>query len=329
MRTAPLLAVASISLASISLMAQQAESSFQQNATANSSVHESAQGSATAQAKTGSASISGIASNTGTASSAADSSLRAARTEEMSSVSGELEGKLDTKTAKAGDQVVLKTTEKVKAADGTVIPKGTRLIGHVTAAQAHDSAHAESQLGITFDRAELKSGQSVAIHSTIQTVEPRPSIAAQSSMADDDMFAGPVGGGMASGHAMTAGRIGGGLAGGAVERTGVATLNAGERVSSNAAGTVHQTANAEQGTERVTGSTAASAGANLRGVGNASSHMAGRASEHATMRTTGIPGVMLRTGASGSASGTLSQSNKNVHLDSGTQMRLSFATAAK
>jgi hypothetical protein len=38
---------------------------------------------------------------------------------------------------------------------------------------------------------------------------------------------------------------------------------------------------------------------------------------------------MLRNGDSASASGTLSASKKNVHLDSGTQMDLSFAAAGK
>src|SRR5208283_4849207 len=72
---------------------------------------------------------------------------------EMSSVTGELEGKLNSRTAKVGDRVVLRTTEKVQTADGTVIPGGTRLEGHITQVQAHDSAHAVSQIGIAFDRA--------------------------------------------------------------------------------------------------------------------------------------------------------------------------------
>jgi hypothetical protein len=44
-------------------------------------------------------------------------------------------------------------------------------------------------------------------------------------------------------------------------------------------------------------------------------------------RSTGIPGVMLRGEASGSASGMLSASNKNIHLDSGTQMVVGVAVA--
>ena len=54
-------------------------------------------------------------------------------------MTGELEGKLDSRTAKVGDRVVLKTTEKVLTADGTVIPRGTRLVGHITQVQPRDS----------------------------------------------------------------------------------------------------------------------------------------------------------------------------------------------
>ena len=67
-------------------------------------------------------------------------------------------------------------------ADGTVIPKGSRLVGHVAQVQAHDKAHANSQMSIAFDRAELKGGQSFAIHSLIRGVSPSPSAMAMSSM---------------------------------------------------------------------------------------------------------------------------------------------------
>jgi len=89
---------------------------------------------------------------------------------EMSSVTGELEGKLDSRTARVGDRVVLKTTEKVLTADGTVIPRGTRLVGHITQVQPRDSAHAVSQIGIAFDRAEMKNEKSIAIYTLIRGV---------------------------------------------------------------------------------------------------------------------------------------------------------------
>jgi hypothetical protein len=55
---------------------------------------------------------------------------------QLQPVSGELEGKLDAKTAKVGDNVVVKTKTSIKTADGTEIPKGAKLIGKVTKVQA-------------------------------------------------------------------------------------------------------------------------------------------------------------------------------------------------
>ena len=54
---------------------------------------------------------------------------------EMSPVNGELVSKLDSKTAKTGDSVVVQTKSSVKTADGTEIPKGSKLVGHVLAAK--------------------------------------------------------------------------------------------------------------------------------------------------------------------------------------------------
>ncbi|HEX8811035.1 MAG TPA: hypothetical protein VF742_03495, partial [Terracidiphilus sp.] len=48
---------------------------------------------------------------------------------QLAPVTAELTTKLDSKTAKAGDSVVLKTTEKATMADGTVIPKGSKIMG--------------------------------------------------------------------------------------------------------------------------------------------------------------------------------------------------------
>ena len=85
---------------------------------------------------------------------------------------GRAQGKLDSKTAKAGDRVVLRTTDKVQTSDGTVIPRGSRLVGHVTEVQACDATHAIAQMGIAFDHVELKGGQSVAIFTLIRRCIP-------------------------------------------------------------------------------------------------------------------------------------------------------------
>jgi hypothetical protein len=249
----------------------------------------------------------------------------------MSTVSGELAGKLDARTAKVGETVVLKTTGKVTTADGTVIPKGTRLIGHVTEAQAHDSAHADSQLGIAFDRAELKNGQSLSIHSTIERVNPRPVIMASTLMNDDDSLGGLASGGsMAGGRAIGVGRVsGGGLVSSAsVGRVDVTQGSLGEHMDSSASGAVYTPESLARATGRSVGNATAHTAGGVHGV-----EATGRApvsnSNRVITRSTGIPGVMLRTSDSASDSGTLSASKKNVHLDSGTQIDLSFAAAGK
>jgi hypothetical protein len=90
---------------------------------------------------------------------------------EMSPVNGELVSKLDSKTAKAGDSVVVRTKASVKTTDGTEIPKGSKLVGHVIAAQA-SGAGENSQVALQFDHVELKGGQNVAVHSQIQSIAP-------------------------------------------------------------------------------------------------------------------------------------------------------------
>jgi hypothetical protein len=90
---------------------------------------------------------------------------------QMSPVRGELESKLDTKTAKAGDSVVVQTKTSVKTADGTEIPKGSKLVGHVMGVHASEAGD-NSQVVLQFDHVELKGGQSVPVHSQIQSIAP-------------------------------------------------------------------------------------------------------------------------------------------------------------
>ena len=90
---------------------------------------------------------------------------------EFRPVNAELVSKLDSKTAKTGDNVVAQTTSSVKTADGTEIPKGSKLMGHVIAAQPSASG-ANSQVALLFDHVEIKGGQSLAVHSQIQSISP-------------------------------------------------------------------------------------------------------------------------------------------------------------
>ncbi len=233
---------------------------------------------------------------------------------EMSSVTGELEGKLDSKTAKVGDRVVLKTTEKVVTADGTLIPRGTRLVGHITQVQASDSSHPVSQMGIAFDHAELKNGQSIAIFTLIRGVNHSPGVMAMNSMNGDRPMGGMgdstngsvMAGGDATTGASRGGRSGGGqsgIPGGGVQSTSAITTPVGDRAGAdtdpNSPGTVQ-----------------------LAGHGdvneNIGAHQA--AAARAIPRPTAIPGVMLA--GNSSASGVFLASMKDIQFGSGTQMQL-------
>jgi hypothetical protein len=87
----------------------------------------------------------------------------------MSPVNGELVNKLDSKTASVGDSIVVQTKQAVKTADGTEIPKGSKLVGKVMDVQ-HSTGGDNSQLSVAFDHVELQDGQKLPVHSQIQAI---------------------------------------------------------------------------------------------------------------------------------------------------------------
>jgi len=242
---------------------------------------------------------------------------------EMSSITGELEGKLDSKTAKVGDRVVLKTAGKAQTSDGTVIPKGSLLIGHITEVQAYSKERGFAQMGIAFNSAELKNGQHVAIYTLIRGVNLSSSAMAANSMNDDDMVSARRGGGemMGGGPTMSGARDAdgvmggtggpvngiGGLAGGMPDRTDATASSIGERAGAGL-GTAPDTAVQRAGHGAPDLSNGAHAAA------------AARAVPHPTL----IPGVMLA--GNSSASGVFSAYRQNILFDSGMQMQLGIVT---
>src|SRR5262249_7594758 len=91
-----------------------------------------AQGSASVSAQTNAGQASGGTSASANASGQAgqeNASLASGTT-----MNAALNTSVDSKKAKAGDSVTAHTTEAVKADGKTVIPKGSKLIGHVTQA---------------------------------------------------------------------------------------------------------------------------------------------------------------------------------------------------
>jgi hypothetical protein len=78
---------------------------------------------------------------------------------------------VDAKKAKTGDEVVAKVTMDMKTQSGEVlVPKDTKVIGHVTEAQPRNKEQKESQLAIAFDRAVTKDGNNMQVPMSIQAV---------------------------------------------------------------------------------------------------------------------------------------------------------------
>ena len=319
MKTVILTAVAVVVVTSIPLAAQQAAASAQQSVQAGSGAN-GASGSFAASLDDG---RNGVAAN------GADSAYASAPGR-MTSVNGQLEGKLDSKSARVGDPVIVKTTEKTRTAEGAVIPKGSRLIGHVTSVQPHGSGNEDSSMSIAFDRAEMHNGQNLPIHSAIQSLSPAANMAA-SSAANDDMALSGSGGGMRGGGSVGGGGVirgGGGLGGGGLVGSAGSSVGGTVRSVSSTAGAVGSGAvstasSAVNTTGQIAGSAAATAGSSVRGT----TQLAGRETGSLAARATGIPGVLLAGDATGATSGMLSASRRNIHLDSGTQVVLGVSSA--
>src|SRR5258708_8358685 len=122
----------------------------------------------------------------------------------------ELTKPVDAKKAKSGDEVTAKLTQDVKADGKVVMHKGTKLVGHVTEAQAKSKENAESKVAVVFDKSVLKGGQEMSFSGVIQALAPP----VQGTLAATGDESGNLGSGMGSGggSSMGGGRSGGGLA---------------------------------------------------------------------------------------------------------------------
>lgn len=77
---------------------------------------------------------------------------------------------IDAKKVKTGEEVVALVTMDMKNQSGEVlVPKATKVVGHVTEAQARNKEQKESQLAIAFDHAVLNNEQ-VQLPMSIQAV---------------------------------------------------------------------------------------------------------------------------------------------------------------
>src|SRR5438132_7005944 len=214
-----------------------------------------------------------------------------------------LSSPVDSKKCKPGDPVNARTTEAVKSEGKTVIPKGAKVIGHVTQASARAKGESESALGIVFDKAILKNSQEIPLSVGIQAIAAAQNNASAAG-SDMDMM-GSMG---ASAAGSGRGALGGvtSAAGGAAGAVTNTAANAGGA----AGGAVNSAANAGGS---IAGASKGAVGG-LNAAGQLTSNSQG---------VFGLNGLNLSAAVSNSTQGSvITSAGKNVHLDSGTRMLL-------
>jgi hypothetical protein len=105
----------------------------------------------------------------------------------------ELTKSLDSKKLKEGDPVAARITAELRTHEGVTIPRNSKLIGHVTEAQARSKHDSQSALGIVFDKIVTPDGKEMAIKGVIQAVGPSPTSSGQAAESS-------IGPGMMAGH---------------------------------------------------------------------------------------------------------------------------------
>jgi hypothetical protein len=263
-------------------------------------------GAQASSAASGSTSVQGdksgaTASNNTSTSTSAKAGRSSAFLSDGTAMNATLSQPVDAKKNKPGDQVTAKTTEATKSEGKTVIPKGSKLVGHVTECKQRSKEEKESALGIVFDKAILKNGEEVPLNVAIRALAAAQTAGA-SSIGSDDLSAG--GGAVGSARAS-----GGGALGGVRSPAGAATgavTNTAANASSVAGGAVNSTVNAAGAAHGAVGG--------LNSAGQLTSNSQG---------VFGLEGLNLNGAASNSTQGSLiTSTSKNVHLDSGTQLLL-------
>jgi hypothetical protein len=258
----------------------------------------SASGGTSAQA----AKSGGSASSNNSASTSANAGRSSASLSGGTAMNATLSQPVDAKKNKPGDPVTAKTTEATKSEGKVVVPKGSKLVGHVTECKQRSKEDKESVIGIVFDKAILRNGEEIPLSVTIQALAAAQS-ASTTSAGEDDLSAS----GAAVGSARTSG---GGGAFGAMRSTAGGTAGAVTNTAANAGGVAGGAVNS---TPNAAGATRGAVGG-LNAAGQLTSHSQG---------VFGLQGLNLNATASNSAQGSLiTSASRNVHLDSGTQLLL-------
>jgi hypothetical protein len=79
---------------------------------------------------------------------------------------------LDSRKLKQGDTVLCVTSAELHAGSGLMVPTGSKVVGHVTQAEARSNGSPDSTLAIVFDKIEYAKGEEIPIKGTVQAIAP-------------------------------------------------------------------------------------------------------------------------------------------------------------
>ena len=197
---------------------------------------------------------------------------------------------VDAKKAKTGDEVVAKVTQDMKTSSGEVlVPKDTKIVGHVTEAQPRSKEQKESQVAIAFDRAVMKNGSEVQLPMSIQAI-----------IGEQNNPNAPGGNEQTSSggaYSSPTGTSGGAAAGGSGRTSGAGSAGA-QPTPLPSAGT-------------------STAGSNSQTEAGSRPQITGQ-----TQGVVGISNLKLSPGSNPSQGSVVSSDKNNVKLDSGTLLLL-------
>lgn len=206
------------------------------------------------------------------------------------SLAAQLESALDARKAKVGDRVVLKTTQAVKQNGEVIVPKGARLLGHVTEVAQRTKENGASRIGVAFDRLQKGALDMPITASVVSITQARSQTRAMDSSMESEA--------RSSSSTRTTTQSSGGSGGllGGVGNTVGGAVNTTTTTVGNVAGT---TTSAVGSTVGATTNTAGNLTGSLRGLQ-----------------------ITQSTNASAEGGSTLTLNGGNLRLDSGTTFNL-------
>jgi hypothetical protein len=230
-------------------------------------------------------------------------------------IAAEFTRKIDAKDARVGDDILARTIADATLADGTPLPRGTRLTGSVTEVRAQSGEAKYSHLAITFNRAIVPDGHDIPLHATLRSMAAPAPLGGLASPPDTySTVPGSLGG-----PAPATGRVSSGRGRGAP----TAPNSVGGLPGTTVGGLDAGTAAAIPSNRPVGQNDPRAEGASATG------DYVHDALQLHRYPVANMPGVILSSQVTANISGALDASGRNIRLENGTRMTMDVSTVAR